>query len=1038
VTSPVPSSDSGQTDKGATQLPEAVTARFSNLDRTSGLSDASANSDSIEANLAIPGYHLMEVIARGGMGVVWRAHDVRLNREVAIKMVRADVIGKESAIERFVAEAQITAQLQHPGIPAVHELGQLADGRPFLAMKLVRGRTLNQLLKERHFDINGGKKQDCSRFLGIFEQICHAVGYAHTRQVIHRDLKPANVMVGTHGEVQVMDWGLAKILAPDAAPKAASDLPIEPQIQPYFPLHLREVVSDPEITADLKATTDHRSSWSGSGTVLGSVLGTPAYMPPEQARGEINRLDPRSDVFGLGAILYEILVGRPIYQANTIKAIHSQALKGPTAEILKALDDCGAEAALISLCRRCLAIDPSDRLAHANEVAEQVARIRAEATERARQAELDRAQAEVREAEQRKRRRQMLVAATTITLILSVGLIVSLWQMQRAVHAEAIAKLNQEQAEARRIEADEERRKAEQAAAMEKAARLAEERERKYAQAIANFVKEDFLALTSVEGQVRFDGRGLDRNSTLIDLINRAAERLQKRKDLDPRIEAELCWIIGINYRGMGETNRSIPFLERSLELRQQVLGPHHHDTLNAQNSLAVAYQTAGRFDLAIPLLETTLTHSKTHLGPHHPHTLTNMTNLAAAYLSIGQVDKALALFEEAISLQKTHLGPGHPITLSTMNNFAMAYQALGQLDRARALYEETFHLRKVHLGTDHPATITSMNNLATVYQDMGQLDEAIALLNEALRLREDKLGFNHPETLATLHNLACAHQSAGHVGQAIPLFEDALKRKKDTLGTKHPTVLPTLVGLALAYKTVGDFEKSLPLLDEAIHLAQSRLGPEHLETLTIAYHAANTYREAGRNEKALPLYELAARGVEKLRYQHIHAQDIILHTIRCYEEARKLEEALTWRRKWLSHLKATVGKDSSVYTSELAQLGQGLCTLKRYCDAEQVLRECLAMRAKKEPDAWTTFNTLSLLGQALLGQKKYAEAEPLLLKGYEGLKARRDSIPPEVRAERLAQAVDALIELYTATNQSEHMTKWQAEKAKLLEHNKR
>ena len=172
---------------------------------------------------APPGYELLGEVGRGGMGVVYRARDVRLSREVAIKLLREDYPADSAACDRFVAEAQITGQLQHPGIPAVHELGKLPDGRPFLAMKLVRGRTLRDQLNERSDPAEGR-----GRFVAVFEQICQAVGYAPAHRVIHRDLKPGNVMVGAFGEVQVMDWGLAKVLPAQGAPAATEgEWPVE-------------------------------------------------------------------------------------------------------------------------------------------------------------------------------------------------------------------------------------------------------------------------------------------------------------------------------------------------------------------------------------------------------------------------------------------------------------------------------------------------------------------------------------------------------------------------------------------------------------------------------------------------------------------------------------------------------------------------------------------------------------------------------------------------------------------------------------------
>ena len=152
-------------------------------------------------------YAIVGEIARGGMGVVYAARDLVLDRDIGLKTLRQSPPSGSPLARRFREEARITGQLQHPGIPPVHDLGALADGRPFLAMKLIKGRTLADLLGERP-----GPSHDRARFVAVFEQICQAVGYAHAHQVIHRDLKPANVMVGAFGEVQVMDWGLAKVL----------------------------------------------------------------------------------------------------------------------------------------------------------------------------------------------------------------------------------------------------------------------------------------------------------------------------------------------------------------------------------------------------------------------------------------------------------------------------------------------------------------------------------------------------------------------------------------------------------------------------------------------------------------------------------------------------------------------------------------------------------------------------------------------------------------------------------------------------------
>src|SRR5262245_13281739 len=257
--------------------------------------------------VAPPGYVLREEIGRGGMGVVYRAHDVASDREVAVKLL-LDGFGPESAAaRRFVEEARITGQLQHPGIPAVHQTGTTSDGRPFLAMKLVKGRTLADLLQDRT-----EPSADRSRFLAIFEHVCHAVGYAHAHNVIHRDLKPSNVMVGAFDEVQVMDWGLAKVVTRAVTPA--------PAVTAQAAAALTQPATGPPPTGPGCA--------GGNSPRAGSVLGRRAYMAPEQAGGEVDKIGPRSDVFGLGAILCVIFTGHPPYRSTGAEALRLQAIRG--------------------------------------------------------------------------------------------------------------------------------------------------------------------------------------------------------------------------------------------------------------------------------------------------------------------------------------------------------------------------------------------------------------------------------------------------------------------------------------------------------------------------------------------------------------------------------------------------------------------------------------------------------------------------------------------------------------------------------------
>ena len=322
--------------------------------------------------------------SRGGMGVVIKGRDSDLGRELAVKVLLEQHRENPDLVSRFVEEAQISGQLQHPGVVPVYELGTLSDHRPYFAMKLVKGRTLAVLLTERT-----GPEESQRRLLGIFEQVCLTMAYAHDRGVIHRDLKPANIMVGSFGEVQVMDWGLAKVL-----PKGGA--------------------SDEEV-GRIRHETVIQTARTGTDTSLsqsGSIMGTLAYMPPEQAGGEIERLDERADVFALGSILCEIVTGKPAFTGRTVGEIHRKAARGDLADAFGRLDACGVDAELSGLAHDCLACEPEDRPLNAGIVSERLTAYVAGVQERLRTAELARVEAQARAEEEAKRR----ILADALTL----------------------------------------------------------------------------------------------------------------------------------------------------------------------------------------------------------------------------------------------------------------------------------------------------------------------------------------------------------------------------------------------------------------------------------------------------------------------------------------------------------------------------------------------------------------------------------------------------------------------------------------------
>jgi serine/threonine-protein kinase len=380
-------------------------------------------------------YQLQGEIARGGMGVVLRGRDVDLGRDLAVKVLLEKHAHRPEVARRFVEEAQIGGQLQHPGVVPVYDIGRFGE-RPFFTMKLVKGHTLAHLLAER-----ADHTQDRPRFLAIALQVAQTLAYAHAKGVIHRDLKPANVMVGAFGEVQVMDWGLAKVLAEGgvADEERASRAQQEPQ----------------DATRIRTARSTGTAGSLGSATEAGSLLGTPAYMPPEQANGDVALLDRRADVFGLGALLCEILTSKAPYVGRSYEEVRRKACNGDLADALARVDTCGADQEITALTRVCLSPEAIDRPRDAQAVADALASYLNGVQERAQAAERVRAVAVARAVEERRRRKVQLALAASVVAFLTLGGLSAVYYFQQ-------------QAERERQQAERERQQLAQAAAVDR------------------------------------------------------------------------------------------------------------------------------------------------------------------------------------------------------------------------------------------------------------------------------------------------------------------------------------------------------------------------------------------------------------------------------------------------------------------------------------------------------------------------------------------------------------------------------------------
>jgi tetratricopeptide (TPR) repeat protein len=761
------------------------------------------------------------------MGVVYRARDARLDRDVAVKILGDRFAAAGSAAQRFVGEAQITARLQHPGVPPVHQVGELADGRPYLAMKLIRGQTLDALLKGR-----ADPSADRGRFVAVFEQICQAVAFAHASGIIHRDLKPGNVMVGPFGEVQVMDWGLAKVVdrgdGSEASRAATESVYVEE-------------------STDTARTTD----WSGAprepGTRAGSVLGTPAYMAPEQARGEGDLVDARADVFGLGGILCAILTGRPPFAAADGRPARELAAAGDLGGALGRLARCGAGPDWVALCTRCLSPAAGDRPADAGTVARAVAGLRAEADERARRAEVERAAAAAEAREQRKRRKVQLALAG-LTLVVLAGAGTAGWWRDRqareergrlARNGDAVATaLGQCETALRGDDASEAGR------ALDRASRQSEEGGAGHLADRVDRCRADLSLLRDLDAvdayrwsaiggtlpqpkevanrwRAVFSRHGLGPGEVpTVDVAGRIAESL-----IGERLIATLdLWLAFERLRSVRDVLGAVDPDESRGATRHAILAGHadraavHGDApgvLTGRPGLAVAL---GQLSPLPPGRRREFLLQALDLMPDR---FTVLMELGASYPRRQKEGAAerVGWYQSAIAAR--------PDSSIAWYNLGIARYDLGDLRGARAAYHRSIEL-------DPERAVGSFNNLALLLADAGDPGGAIALLREAIRLL--------PSNSQLHNNLGHVLRRAKDPDGAIAAFREATR-----LGPEDPLPWGNL-GSVLAAKK--DFAGAAAAYREAIRLnsadADSRIGlGSVLFDLGKADEAADYFREA-------------------------------------------------------------------------------------------------------------------------------------------------------------------------------------------------
>ena len=842
-------------------------------------------------------YRIVESHAHGGLGEVFLAHDTELHRSVALKEIRPELAGHADLRARFVLEAEITGGLEHPGIVPVYGLGAYADGRPFYAMRFIRGESLTAAIARLH-DSQAERRDGSARILelrkllGSFITVCNTVAYAHSRGVIHRDLKPDNIMLGAYGETLLVDWGLAKLVA--------------------SPEDLAEHGGDAAASDWSTAAICPSAAVDSTPTEMGTAIGTLSYMSPEQAAGLIDQLGPASDIYSLGATLYVLLTGEVPFAVDAtreevMRAIIVGRFLGPRtrkAEIPRALE---------AICLKAMALDPLRRYASARTLAEDVEAWLADAPVRAWREPL-----RIRLGRWMRRHRTAVSGAGAALLVAMVCLLVGVILLTRANRREHDAR---DLAERREEEAQHNFRMARDAVdqyltRVSQDPRLAaqdlEPLRRELLQTAREFY-EQFVAQQPREPQLQAERAWacfrLAEITRQIGSGREAIELLEKAKDafgtLSRQFPADAKYCSGVAKSRLelgllrldnGQTNEAATELQAARQVAEALtagnpkVASYQMDLADIHQALARLYTADKQFAAAEAHYQRALeVHSRLAKGmPDEPQFQSALagtrSNLGLLYQLCSRPQEAVLSLTAAREIQN-RLVAKYPNNLqyqsdlaTTCNNLAVLYGSLsGRLAEAEAeaAHKTALEVRK-RLAEAHRYVIQyqgdlarSYNNLATLFCQHGRLAEAEKAYLAAREIHQ-QLSDEHPEVpeyqndlAATLNNLGNLFSDVDRRQEAESAFRKAIEIRQ-RLAIRYPEHSDYQNDLAATYNNLATLLPQLGRLDEAEAAYQAalkirrKLSERYRDVGDYRFDLGTTYANLGQLAKSRDHFEAA------------------------------------------------------------------------------------------------------------------------------------------------------------------------------------
>jgi eukaryotic-like serine/threonine-protein kinase len=740
--------------------------------------------DPMVAGRLIGPYLLKRSIGEGGMGLVWEADQQEpLRRRVALKMVKRGLDTAEF-IARFNSERQALAMMNHPAIAKVLDAGATDEGRPYFVMEYVEGVPLNVFCDRERLSVR--------RRLELFIHVCEGVQHAHQKAIIHRDLKPSNVLVTeTDGQPtpKIIDFGVAKAL-------------------------------------DRAALGDTAS------TSAGQLIGTPEYMSPEQTGLSGEGIDTRTDVYALGVMLYELLVGQRPFRREDLADLNFLEVL----QIIREVEPPRPSLRATTIARH--APDVLDEAARARDCEPELLPrqlrgdldwITMKALEKDRERRYDSASALAEDVRRhladepvsagppsrryrvrkfvRRHRTGVLAGGVALAAIL-LGIAGTTTGMIRAVNAERRARLEAETA-----------------------------------RQVSGFL----VGLFEVSDPDQARGNTI----TAREILDAGSERIGRELAGQPLTQARLLGTMGTVYRKLGLFEEAEPKLRRALELRRGQSGVPTSDLAASLGELADLYLDQARYTDAEKALREALPLADKTDQAGRLQIANSLTDLGSVYRRQGRYDEADPLYRQALQIRLDELGPRATEVAASDNSLAILSWNRGRFDEAEQLYKQALAIWEAAYGQDHADVAKGLNNLALLYHHQKRYREAQAMYTRAVGIYERILGPEHPRLATAVNNLALVVHEQGHLDEAEPLYRRALAIREKVLGPNHPDVAQTLNNLGNLRRDQKRWAEARADYDRALAIRTTALGENHPDVGWTLRDTGRMLREEGRAAEA-------------------------------------------------------------------------------------------------------------------------------------------------------------------------------------------